>query len=345
MFKPIALAQTISLAFALTSLPLSLFADEKADLTRAIVNTHVLVRFENLAASTKALEQAAMQDCTASAPPLQQAYHAAFDDWVSASHLRFGPTEVDDRAFAIAFWPDTKGFTPKALTKLIDAKDPAGTTAQGLADVSIAARGFYALEFLMYDDRLSTRGTGPYRCALIQALTADIAANADAILADWRDTYAALLTAPGGESPYRTEDEAVQELFKSLNMGLQFTADTRLGRPMGKPGRARPKRAEARRSGRSLRHVQLSLTSLSDLAALLSAIDPEVHTALESAFRTSLRLAYRLDDPTFADVTDSQGRFRVEALQSSVNLIRTLASTELGPTLGVAAGFNSLDGD
>jgi len=33
------------------------------------------------------------------------AYHVAFDAWMSVSHLRFGPSEADDRAFAIAFYP------------------------------------------------------------------------------------------------------------------------------------------------------------------------------------------------------------------------------------------------
>lgn len=341
MFKSFAFALTL----AVMLVPMTAPAGEKAGLTRAIVDGYILPRFGALAGSTQALEQTAAQHCTPGAQPLTAAYHTAFDDWVAVSHLRFGPSEVDDRAFAIAFWPDTKGFTPRALTALIDTQDPAGTSARGLADVSIAGRGFYALEFLMFDDVIRKRGDPAYRCALVQAITADIADNAAAILTDWRDTYAALLATPGGNSPYRSQDEAVQELFKSLNMGLQFTADTRLGRPMGKPGRPRPKRAEARRSDRSLRHVQVSLASLAELAALLSTNAPEVQAALNRAFRISLRLATRLDDPVFAGVEAQQGRFRVEALQSSINQIRTIASTKLGPALGVAAGFNSLDGD
>lgn len=137
----------------------------------------------------------------------------------------------------------------------------------------------------------------------------------------------------------------LQELFKALTTGLQFTADTRLGRPLGTFDQPRPTRAEARRAGRSLRHVQLSLIALRDLAQRLASISPEASATLDAAFGQSLDLTERLDDPVFAGVADPQGRLRVEALQQSIGRIREIAATDLGPALGVAAGFNALDGD
>ena len=58
-----------------------------------------------------------------------------------------------------------------------------------------------------------------------------------------------------------------------------------------------------------------------------------------------LERAEALQDPVFAGVTEPQSRFRIEALQQSVNDVRTKAVEELGPALGVAAGFNAMDGD
>lgn len=347
MFRITALCAALAtaLATAITILPIAAMAADKAALTRTVINDHILVRFAGLMASAKALEQAAAQDCTAESAALKETYHTAFDAWIGVSHLRFGPSEINDRAFALAFWPDPKGFTPRALRRLIDDRDPVATSVQGLADVSVAARGFYAMEFLLFDPVISTHGDADYRCDLVQALTGDIAANAAAIRADWTGTYADLLKDPGPDSRYRTEDEAVQELFKSLNLGLQFTSETRLGRPLGSLDRPRPKRAEARRSERSLRHVRLSLAALDELANLLTANNPELQARLGGAFTTSRALADRLDDPAFVGVMQQQGRIRVEALQSSINEIRNLASTVLGPSLGVTAGFNSLDGD
>ena len=61
--------------------------------------------------------------------------------------------------------------------------------------------------------------------------------------------------------------------------------------------------------------------------------------------RKALRRAEMLDDPVFAGVSDAQGRLRVEVLQQAIQLIGEHSAQYLGPSLGVAAGFNSLDGD
>ena len=64
------------------------------------------------------------------------------------------------RAFAIAFWPDSRGATPKTLAELISAEDPVIYSREEFAAVSIAARGFHALEFLLFDPRLSAMQPG-----------------------------------------------------------------------------------------------------------------------------------------------------------------------------------------
>jgi hypothetical protein len=68
-----------------------------------IIDNHIMPRFETLAATAQVLSQSAVQNCDPTSDGLRTAYGLAFDAWVSASHLRFGPTEVDDRAFALAF--------------------------------------------------------------------------------------------------------------------------------------------------------------------------------------------------------------------------------------------------
>ena len=47
----------------------------------------------------------------------------------------------------------------------------------------------------------------------------------------------------------------------------------------------------------------------------------------------------------FAGVATPQSRIEVEALQQAIDRIRVIVESRLGPALGVAAGFNSLDGD
>jgi predicted lipoprotein len=310
-----------------------------------IIDDHIQTRFEMLASTSEALSQAAAQDCDPTSDDLRSAYNLAFDAWVSASHLRFGPTEVDDRAFALAFWPDSRGATPRALAALITDEDPIGFDAQGYSEVSIAARGFYALEFLLYDDDLRNAGNTAYHCTLVQTVTADIAATSSAIFEDWDTNHVDVLLSPGPDATYRSDEEVLQEMLRALSAGLQFTQDSRLGRPLGTFDRPRPTRAEARRSGRSAQHVSLSLKSLQDLASHLAVSDATLSVTLNRQFEEALGKLDTLDDPVFAGVVDPQTRLKVEVVSQAIGTIRTTVQSELGPNLGVAAGFNSLDGD
>lgn len=308
------------------------------------IQDQILPGFSALADSAARLADAAATDCSPTSAPLVQAWGRAFDDWTRVSHLRFGPTETENRAFALAYWPDTRGTTPKILNKLFADKDPIITTPEGVASVSIAARGFYALEFLLFDPKY--QADAGYACALTRALTADVAATAATIERDWRESYAALMLSPGSEySPYHSAEEVNQELFKALSTGLQFTSDTRLGRPLGTFDKPRPTRAEAVRSGRSLHQVQLSLGALKQLAVILTRGNPALETEVTASFDTALAQAAALDDPVFAGVEDPSKRLKIEILQQTIDLIRQQELANIGDTLGVAAGFNALDGD
>lgn len=336
------------LAFALLlMLPSFAFADRNQDLLKAALNQHIFPTFEHLATTTHVLEQTSYENCDPNSDALFIAYENAFDAWVKTSHLRFGPTEVDDRAFAIAFWPDPKGFTAKSLTKLITNEDSVINDAITFSEVSIAARGFYSLEFLFLDEHLKETGSSVYRCKLIQAITQDIAANSDAMITEWVNSYSHVLlnTERSGEDIYRTDEEAVQELFKAVNAGLEFTIGARLGRPLGTFDKPRPRRAEARRSGRSLRHVLLSLDALEHLSAILAEDEQQIKTDLTKSYARARDFAIALDDPALQSVADIQGRLKVEILQQSIQQIREITVNQLGPALGVAVGFNALDGD
>lgn len=310
-----------------------------------VLNTHILPRFKALSESSQSLAQVAAQDCDPTSERLRSAYATAFDAWIFASHLRFGPTEVDDRAFALAFWPDSRGATPRSLNQLITTQDPIVSSVEAYAEVSIAARGFYAMEFLLFDEAMMESGDQAYQCSLVQTISQDIALTSKLINEDWRTRYLDEMRAPSSAGTYRSAEEVMQEFLKALSTGLQFTSEARLGRPLGTYDRPRAGRAEARRSGRSALHVDLSLTALRDLAAELAYEDPVLTRSLDLAFERALGQLEQLDDPVFAGVSEPQTRFQVEILQQSVETIQTVVRDELGPKLGVAAGFNSLDGD
>ncbi|WGW04280.1 imelysin family protein [Tropicibacter oceani] len=305
------------------------------------VAQHILPGVAAFAEGTEALRQAAADDCRATA--LHPAYQKAFDAWMGLAHLQFGPLEQDGRSLTIAFWPDTRGLIPKTVSNLVTTRDAAALDPDSFAEVSIAGRGLFALELMLFDPTLSDYGPLDHGCVLVQAMTADLARTGQALRGDW-DSFAKVLNTAGapGNTTYLSPDEAAQTLYTALLSGLEFTEDQRLGRPLGTFDRPRPTRAEARRSGRSLRNVVLSLTALHDLARHLSD-QPIPRT--DAAFETALSQAKDLDDATFDGVSDPAARLKIEVLQQSIGFVRDAIQGEIGSALGLTAGFNSQDGD
>lgn len=312
------------------------------------VEDHILPGYESLAGAAAALDREAARDCRAASGGLVGAYHAAFDAWLGVAHLRFGPAEEDNRAFSLAFWPDTRGAMPKTLASLIASEDPVVDDAAGFATVSVAGRGFYALELLLFDAMFNGYAQDSYVCRLVRAITGDIARITGEIDDAWRASHAEVLRTAGNpeNAVYLSEDEALRALFTAVATGLQFNAEARLGRPLGTFGRPRPERAEARRSGRSLRNVRLSVAAIGELARALAAdLDEDAGTLLLQAFERADGQAATLGDPIFAGVAEPTGRLRVEILQQRIEAARDAVMSTLGPALGIEAGFNAMDGD
>ncbi|MDU9002916.1 imelysin family protein [Sedimentitalea todarodis] len=324
----------LALAFALLAAPVLAGTNEA-------IEAHILPGAAAFATTSADLASVANADCRAEA--LRAPWNATFDAWLGISHLTFGPIEENGRTLAIAFWPDTRGLVQKTVARLIADQDPVVDEPEGFAQVSVAGRGLFALERLLYDPALADYGEDDYNCALARAIATDLARMGAAIDTEWRQDHAARLKTAGEahNQTYLSPDEAAQTLYTALMTGLEFTADQRLGRPMGSFDRPRPNRAEAHRSGRSLRNVTLSLTALQDFAHALSDT-PTPHT--DVAFAEALQAAQR-PGPILADVSTVQGRIRVEAVQQRVRAIRDAVEQEIGSALGVSAGFNSADGD
>ncbi|MEM7667488.1 MAG: imelysin family protein, partial [Pseudomonadota bacterium] len=264
-------------------------------------------------------------------------FHDAYDAWIGISHIQFGPIEDQGLSLAMSFWPDPKDSTGKAIARLTTAQDPIVNTQEEFSEVSVAAQGFTALERLLYDPQPDAA----YACRLTQAIATGLARKAETLANGWGD-HAALMRAAGTNNRYQTEDEAKRALYTALSTGLEFLHDQRLARPLGTFDRPRPRRAEARRSDRSLRHIKLSLAALEDLATKMHEGDL---TETRAAFAEARMRADALDDPSLAGVADPSKRFQVEVLQRAVNDIRNAVNTEIGKPLGITVGFNALDGD
>ncbi len=301
-----------------------------------------LARFS--AASGKLGDAAA--HCGADETRLMTAYHEAFDAWLGVSHIRLGPSEDNNAAFAIAFWPDPKGFTAKSLRALIIARDPIVEDPEAFHQVSIASRGFLALERLLFDQAFKGPADG-YRCKLVRAITLDLKRLSGAIEAGWRLGYADQLRGGNSPRPFTDDKEAVRALYSTMKTGAEFTMTARLDRPLGTNERPRPKRAEAWRSERSNRNVMLSIKALSDMFETSFAPDMPEQAAdiIRAEFYVVRRQAEANSRPLPDEVVDPLGRGRVTTLRFRIEELIEQLEGLLRPSLALSLSFNTLDGD
>jgi uncharacterized protein len=336
----------------LAALPAAAETDHAALAGRAL-QEQILPGHQRLVAATAGLAAAAEAACAGEGPieagPVKAAYGAAFDAWIGVEHYRFGPAQEENRGFAIAFWPDTKGATPRTLGTMIAAEDPVVDDPAAFAGASVAARGLFALDWLLYDPAAGAIEPGGYHCRLLEAITRDMAATSETLLARWQDPWGGILTSAGApDNPvYLAPDESTRALYGALTDGLQADVDLRLGRPMGTFDRPQPRRAEAWRSDRSLRNVERSLEALRGYAAEVfgPALPADDAAAVDRGFDSALAAAGRVLAPIDVEVATPQGRIHVEALQTQVRQVQNEIAEHVGPVIGVTSGFNSMDGD
>ena len=317
--------------------PQSVYAD-----LEQVVSDQILPGTAEFSAQASALETAAETQC--SAETLRPTYHRVFDAWLTVSHIRFGPLERLDAGQSIAYWPDTKGFTGRALGNLIRDEDPVINSAADFVEVSVAGRGLFALEKMLFDPSLSGYDVDSYSCRLVQALATDLALTARELDRQWREEFADIVRTAGSDDNqvYLSEEEAIQTVYTAILSGLEFNESLRLGRPLGTFERPRPRRAEANLSARSLLNVILSLQALKALTD--SLVDQEIPRT-DAAFDRTIEYAIALDDPVFTGVAVPQSRLKIEILQIEIKTLMNEIELEVGPILGVIAGFNSQDGD
>lgn len=327
---------------------------DHAAIARTALDEVILPGFERLTNATRTLQAEADAACSGDgaidAEPVKDAYGRAFDAWIGVEAFRFGPAEEGNARFAMAFWPDTKGATPRTIETMVSDEDPVVDDPAAFRDVSVAARGLFALDYLLFDPDAEPIEAGGYRCRLLKAIAHDMVTTASGMLDRWHDPWSGILTSAGDEDNpvFFAPEESTKTLYSALTESLQADIDLRLGRPMGTFERPRPRRAEAWRSGRSLHNVRESLEALRAYAATVfePALPPRHADPVDGSFNAALAAVDRVQgEPIDVAVATVQGRVRVEALQSAVRRVQEEIAEHVGPPLGVTSGFNSMDGD
>ncbi|KAB7615191.1 imelysin family protein [Amylibacter sp. SFDW26] len=326
--------RVIALLICLVSAPAN------ADIYRAVDLTKTF--YQEFETQAEYLVQSAANNCTAST--LKASYHKTFDAWVSASTIQFGPIEDIGGSLSITFWPDKKGFTVKTLKRLLQEDKSVIEDPTQFTEVSIAGKGLMALELLLFDPEFNTYPTDSTACVLAQAITQDIAQKANRMNVLWQTSFADFIVTAGQENNtvFLSQKEAAQSYLTTIIGALEFTQTARLKRPLGTFERARPKRAEAWRSDRPLRNIEIALSAVNKLVIALTENEAPI---TQEELATALKFISSMQDDNFQSISENSVRFEVESLLQMVKNIKEAATEELSLHLGVTTGFNALDGD
>lgn len=287
----------------------------------------------------------------------QGAFMALIAAWSRVEAIRFGLASEDNRLDHILFWPDRKGIGLKQVQAALAEKDATAADPATLKDKSVAMQGLGALEFVLFgtgSDALDAPGD-PYRCAYGRAVAGNIEAMAAAILAGWQapDGIARQWASPGADNPlYRTDDEAMTELFNVFVHGLEMVRDVRLNGFLGQTAQDdKPKQAIYWRSGGTVLSIKSDLEGLrklldaSGLAGLLPDDAGWIAQSIGFEFDNAGRSSDLAAGPIAEVLGDTNKRKALEVVRLITSHLSELFGVTMAGELGLTAGFSSLDGD
>lgn len=319
-------------------------ADNKSVLD-GIVNGHIVPRYQALAAATDDLSQAIQADCRDDTPGdagSRAAFRAALLAWQSIQHIRFGPVMVDNRHYRFEFWPDKHGQGARQVRKLLSADADKIPPAVRIGKSSVAIQGFPALERVIHG-KISNAAAA---CALAVSIAGNLNAMSSDVVKEWSSWQ------PG------SVPDMGKLLARNLADQLDVMAGLKLARPLGETlETARPRRAEHWRSTLSYAALAANFDGLHGFFAGENS-QPGLRAwavAGGAPARQADQLAEHLNYgstfvgwqkvPLHDAVSDRGARDKAAFLASHVRYTEDLVKSVVYPALGVAAGFNSQDGD
>lgn len=283
------------------------------------------------------------------------AWSEAFDAWQGVQHLRFGPVELFMRGMRMQFWPDPRNSVVREIEGLL-AK---GAPVPAFDELTVPAQGFPAIEALLYGE---PPAPGTPACALLTTIAGGVANMAADTLQGWRGgerPYREVVAqAAAGASHYQSDQEVTQDFFKAAHSALELIADHKLARALGSSvDTAKPQLVESARSGRSVANIRANLAAAEALylggddtggfSRIVRDVagDAALDKLLRRAFRQTRGTAESITLPLAQAVVDPAERAKVQKLAREAGALKALFAQRLAPALGIALGFNSLDGD
>jgi predicted lipoprotein len=320
----------------------------------------VIPAYELFAQSAGDMRKSMNSLCASQSPETLTTAQASFislvNAWSEAEIIRFGPITSDNRLEKVLFWPDRKSIGLKQIQAALAERDATAADPAQLTKKSVAMQGLGALEFVLFGtgfDELKGPGD-PYRCAYGLAVASNLDTIATEVLDGWRmpDGMAVQWSNPGPDNPaYRTDDEAMTELFNVFVHGLEMTRDVRLKGFLGAtPAEDKPKQAIYWRSGATVisvsanMHGMRKLFEASGLADKLPADSSWIADSIAFEFNTINTMFDKAAGP-IVEVLKDRRRDSLPAALLITSHLSDLFGVNLAGALGLSAGFSSLDGD
>ncbi|SFT79487.1 hypothetical protein SAMN05444141_103443 [Pseudovibrio denitrificans] len=360
-------AVTFSLALAaVTAVSTPSFAADTPDyaqFTRSSVEQYIRPAAQQLVSALTDLEKSTGDLCTTPNADNSAAFNEAFSKSVATlagvDFLRFGPMAQDNLAQRLAFLPDSRGVVRRQINKVVAKQDPTVREPAALSVKSVALQGLTALERISYaSDGSLTLGTGKdaeFLCDYAESISINLVGAGLELEAEWAspDGFSEVLLNPSKDGGVvHTYKEAAEMVFNSITTGLIVDKDQYLLVVLGKTEKkANPKKAPFARSGNAVTYLSASLAGLQGAlnaggyAKVLEDEQDWVDSSLNFEFSNAQRVLANLPKPLQDTGKEPEVREQLRYLITIIDGIKVVMAEDLAGYLGLAGGFNALDGD
>lgn len=326
----------------------------------AVIRDHVRPVHEHFANATELLVEAVDHFCGAPDPSGLEGVRRTFESVARAySALQpsgFGPIREANRAERLAFWPDPRGIGMKQVQALLAAADPAALDPAVLKGKSVGVQGLTALEFVLYGPPAPTLlEKDAFACRYAAAVARNVGDIAGELVEAWQPDgdATALLRDPGPDNPvFRTSGEVVGEIFGTVATALEDISDRKIRVLIGsEAARAKPKQTLFWRSGQTMPGVASGLEAASHLvevsgiADLMEPAEEWLPRSIRFELGKTAETAGRVVLPVEEIPADASARSAATYVMVATDALKDAVGGDLLLAVGLARGFNSLDGD
>jgi hypothetical protein len=318
---------------------------------------------QSFAETAGQLPEAVRQVCssydTGSRDVFRTAYANTVRDFAKVHFLRYGPLIEEDRLSRLAFMPDPRGVAQRQIRKLLAEQDSDALDAHTLSGKSVAVQGLTAMQLIAFNKTgtvvLGKGGPDSFTCGYALAIARNVSAIAHETSSGWHDAsgYSQELLAAGSEGArFKSPKEALETVFNVLATGVTVARDQNVLPALGaSEEKAKPRRLPFSRSANGILFLSSELTGLEQVLTSMNLKEQSpaeyewLFDTLGFEFKNAQNLLSQLQPPLRETLSENGAYGKLKVLAITLKSIRELVSPEIAGALGLAGGFNALDGD